>query len=78
MPTHLEHTPDHDRLSTIVADPKSLFFERDLRAERYRALVDALGEGLSLVHQGLTRFLVSHAVPFGRLRGSSRPKQPAL
>ena len=74
MPTHLEHTPDQDRLSTIIADPKSLFFERDLRAERSRAL----GQGFSILCQGLTRFLVSHPVPFWGLRASSRPKQPAL
>jgi hypothetical protein len=78
MPTHLEHTADQDRLSAIIADPKSLFFERDLRAERSRALVDALGQGLSLLCRGLTRVLVSHPVPFWGLRGSSRPKQPAL
>jgi hypothetical protein len=78
MPTHLEHTPDQDRLSTIVADPKSLFFERDLRAERSRALVDALGQSWSILRQSLTRVLVSQSVPFWGLRGSSRPKQPAL
>ena len=78
MPTHLEHTNDQDRLSTIIADPGSVFFERDLRAKRSRALVDALGQGWSLLHRSLTRVLVSHPMPFWGHRGSSRPKQPVL
>ena len=78
MPTHLEHANNQDRLSTIVADPKSVFFERDLRAERSRALVDALGQGLNILRQSRTKFLFSYPVPFWGLRGSSRPKQTAL
>ncbi len=78
MPTHLEHTPNQNRLRTIVADPKSLFFERDLRTERSRALVDTLGQSLNILRQSLTKVLVSHPVPFWGPRGSSRPKQPAL
>jgi hypothetical protein len=77
MPTHLEHTNDQDRLSTIIADPKSVFFERDLRAERSRALVEALGQGLTILRQSLRRLLLSSPVPFWSPRGTSRPKQTA-
>jgi hypothetical protein len=75
MPTNLDQSNNQVSVTTtIIADHKSVFFERDLRAERSRILVDALGHGFTILRQTLARLLFSYLIRASGAQDSSRAK----
>jgi hypothetical protein len=75
MPTNLDQTNNQvSVITTVIADHKSVFFERDLRAQRSRILVDALGHGLNILRQSLASLLFSYLIRPSSSQDSSRAK----
>jgi hypothetical protein len=75
MPTNLDQTNNQVSVTTtIIADHKSVFFERDLRAERSRIVIDALGHGLNILRQSLARLLFSYLIRPSGSQDSFRAK----